>query len=229
MPFGRKKTLIDRAQEYVEQVADTVLPQIQSVLEDATEKAGPALTDAREKARPLVAEGKARAAEKAAAGATLASAGAAVAAEKAQVGRDLAAAKVNELRGVEPEPKGGKLKKLLLVGALAAIGGVLFSKLRSKDESANWQTSYNPPAPPTPSGAGSASGTVGDATIPTEKASPAATPGATGGATATSDDIGGGDPGEALSDSAEQPHPATTPDSPAEVIDVDDVPGEHRA
>ena len=40
----------------------------------------------------------------------------------------------------------------------------------------------------------------------------------------TVDDPGGGDPGEALSDSAEEPHDVTTPDDPAEVIDVDEIP-----
>ena len=34
----------------------------------------------------------------------------------------------------------------------------------------------------------------------------------------------GSDPGEAISDAAEAPHDVTTPDSPAEIIDVDDVP-----
>jgi hypothetical protein len=217
MPFGRKKTLLDRAQEYVEQVADTVIPQVQSALEDAAEKAGPAIADAREKARPLMEEGKTRAAE-------AATAGAAIAAAKAHAGREMAATKVNELRGVEPEPEGGgKLKKLLVVTGLLAIGGVIFSKLRSKDESANWQSSYTPAPPPKP--------TVGDATIPTEKASPAATPGsasASAGTGSTSDDIGGGDPGEALSDLAEEPHPATTPEAPAEVVEIDDSPRNDR-
>ena len=42
------------------------------------------------------------------------------------------------------------------------------------------------------------------------------------------EDIGGGDPGEALSDSAEQPHDVTTPDNPAEVVDVNQVPDDKR-
>ena len=37
-------------------------------------------------------------------------------------------------------------------------------------------------------------------------------------------DVGGGAPGEAISDSAEEAHDATTPDAPAEIIDIDDVP-----
>ena len=41
---------------------------------------------------------------------------------------------------------------------------------------------------------------------------------------AESDDIGGAEPGEALSDAVEEPQEATTPDDPAEIIDIDDVP-----
>ena len=37
-----------------------------------------------------------------------------------------------------------------------------------------------------------------------------------------SDDAGGSGPDEALSDAAEEPHPVTTPDDPAEVVEVDD-------
>ena len=55
---------------------------------------------------------------------------------------------------------------------------------------------------------------------PLDPSTPTATDAAQA-ADASAEDIGGGDPGEALSDSAEQPHEATTPDNPAEVIDVD--------
>ena len=156
------------------------------------------------------------------------------ASERAAEGRDLAAAKVNELRGVEPEPQGGKLKKLLLVTGLLALGGFVFSKLKAKqDAEANWQSTYVPPAPPKPAAA----------TPPPTPASPATTSAAPGGDPLTdplpekvtaddvvtvdppaTDDPGGGEPGEAISDSVEEAHEATTPDAPAEVIDIDDVP-----
>ena len=35
------------------------------------------------------------------------------------------------------------------------------------------------------------------------------------------DDEGGSSPAEAIADQAEAPHPVTTPDDPAEVVDVD--------
>ena len=60
MPFGRKKSLMDRAHDYVEQVSetvtDTVIPQLESAWEQAVDKAGPAISDARDKAQPLFEE-----------------------------------------------------------------------------------------------------------------------------------------------------------------------------
>ena len=255
MQFGRKKTLIDRAQEYVDQISETVLPQLEAAWEQAVDKAGPALSDARDKATPLLAEGRAIATEKASAGAALAaerasagahlaadkaSAGAAVAAalaaDKASAGRDLASAKVASFRP-EPEPKGGKLKKVLLFGGLLAIAGVVANKLRSsQNESANWQSSYVPTPPPAPSSpAASTAGAAGAgaATAATPVTGDPHTDPLPGDVTAddvvtvdppTTDDIGGGAPGEALSDVSEEPHEATTPDDPAEIIDIDDVP-----
>jgi hypothetical protein len=265
MPFGRKKSLMDRAHDYVEQLSDqiteTVIPQLESAWEQAVEKAGPAITDAREKATPLIAEGRALAAEKASVGAALAaekatearekaapllaearataadkaSVGAALAAERASASRDLAAAKVNELRGVEPEPQGGKLKKLLLLGGLLAVVGVVANKLRAKqDDSAHWQSTYVPPAPPaSPAPAPSAPATAAAPVTPaTTSGDPLTDPlpdeiSSDDVVTAdapSAEDIGGGAPGEAISDSVEEPSEATTPDQPAEIIDIDDVP-----
>lgn len=262
MPFGRKKSLMDRAHDYVDQLSDTVtetvLPQLEQAWEQAVEKAGPAITDARDRATPLIEEGRQRAAEAATAGAAVAAArtaearekaapllaearataadkaatAAALASERAAEGRDLAAAKVNELRGIEPEPKGGRLKKLLLLGGLLAIGGVIFSKLRGKqDADANWQSTYVPPAPPKPAPATTAPAAAAPVTV--DPLSDPLTDPLSSEVTAddvvtvdppATDDIGGGAPGEAISDAVEDPHEATTPDEPAEVIDIDDVP-----
>jgi hypothetical protein len=38
----------------------------------------------------------------------------------------------------------------------------------------------------------------------------------------TEDDEAGASPGEALADQAESPHAVTTPDDPADVVEVDD-------
>ena len=259
MPFGRKKSLMDRAHDYVEQLSETVLPPLESAWEQTVDKAGPALADARDKAAPLIAEGRALAAEKASAGAALASekaaearekaapllaearataaerasVAAALAAEKAAASRDLATAKVNELRGVEPEPKRGRLRTFLLLGGLLAIGGFIVNKLRARrDEDANWHSAYVPPAPSAPAAPAapvtpattSAAPVIGDPLtdpLPDEDASPddvvTLDPPA-------ADDIGGGEPGEAISDAVEEAHEATTPDDPAEIVDIDDAP-----
>ena len=58
MPFGRKKSLMDRAHDYVEQLSETVIPQLEQAWEQTVDKAGPALADARDKATPLIAEGR---------------------------------------------------------------------------------------------------------------------------------------------------------------------------
>ena len=119
---------------------------------------------------------------------------------------------------------------MLLLGGLLAIGGVVFSKLKAKqDESANWQSTYVPPAPPKPA-APSAPVTPATTSVdpdadplndPIEEVTAddvvTADPPAT-------DDTGGGAPGEAISDSVEEAHDATTPDEPAEIIDIEDVP-----
>ncbi|WP_426247219.1 hypothetical protein [Nocardioides sp. LHG3406-4] len=201
MRLRRKQTLMDRASEF----AESVLPQIESALESALESGKESARDAQAKAAPLIAQGRQIATEKAAEAAAVAadkaSTGASIAAEKASIGRDLAAARVATLRGQEPEPKGGKLKKFLLFGGLLALGGFLFNKLRGQTED-SWESSYTPtPAPTSPS---------------------TSTPG-THAAPGTSDDSAGGTPGEAVADAVEEPHPSTTPDDPATVIDVDDA------
>lgn len=215
MRLRRKQTLMDRASEF----AESVRPHIESALETGKESA----KEAQAKAAPLIAQGRQIAAEKgaeaAAVAADAASKGAALAAEKAQVGaayaadrasvgREVAAARVATLRGEEPEPKRGRLKKVLLLGGLLAFGGFLFNKLRGQTED-SWQSSYTPT--PAPSNPASTNGSRASA--------PAAAAG-------SSDDNAGGTPGEAVADSAEEPHEATTPDAPASIIDVDDVPAD---
>lgn len=192
MGLRKKKSLIDQASDYVEQVKphaeaayesakdfvqDTVVP----ALADAREKAGPALADAREKAAPVIA------------------AGAAKAAERATAARELADAKVAELKGEEPKKK-GKLKRFVLFAGIA--GGVAFvaKKLQGGGQSANWQSSYTPSPAPTP-----------PATPPTPAAPQAGV-----------DDAAGASPDEALSDSTETPHPVSTPEDPAEIVDLEE-------
>jgi vacuolar-type H+-ATPase subunit H len=218
MGIRKKKTFIEQATDYVDQVRphveqalETAKEQAKPLLEDARDKAVPLLhdardravpkiQDARDRARPVIADSAALAAEKAAHVAE-------VAAQKAAESRDLAAAKVSELKG-EPPKKRGRFKKVMLLGVLAAAAAFVANKLKGRQESQSWQSTYQPSPPPTP------------ATPPT----PAA-PGA--GADAETDDPAGSSPDEALSDAVESPHPATTPDNPADEVVIDEG-GSHK-
>lgn len=237
MGIRRKKTLIDQAAEF----AESILPQIESAVDSAREKAGPALADARAKAAPLLAEGKALAAEKAASG-------------RHAAGETLAAfAEHSHSEPADDEPtgkrrKGGKLKKLIVVGGLAAVAGVVAKKLLADSSGGNWQESYKPAPPPAPRA------TAADVVPPDlsaeapVEAAPYDAPAADTSAydetapeppevTATydnevvaepvaevsepSDDAAAASPGEALADATNGPHEVTTPDAPAEVIEID--------
>jgi len=218
-----KKTLMESATE----LAESVRPALESAMEtavetakDTVEKAGPILADGRkmaqEKAGPILADGKKKAKDKA--GPLLADGK-----EKAHRGRRRAAAKLVALKEAEAseklaafkaaEPKkekGSKLKKLVLLSGLAAIGSVVFKKLRGAPSTSNWQSSYTPqPAPrhtPTHSTKAEATAETPDP-VHAEPAAPA-------------DDAGAASPDEALADRAAEPHPDTTPDDPAEVVEL---------
>lgn len=84
-----------------------------------------------------------------------------------------------------------KLRNLLVLLGLAGVAAFVAKKFTGGSAD-NWQSTYTP-APPPP------------APAPTD----------------VTDDVGGAGPDEALSDTVEAPHPTSTPDSPAEVIDVE--------
>ena len=85
--------------------------------QEARDKAAPALSDAKAKAAPLVASGAAYA------GAKATDLNERAAARAGELGGK-ATGKVAELKGEKPKKKGSKLKKLVLVGGLAAVVGV---------------------------------------------------------------------------------------------------------
>ncbi len=229
MRLRKKKSLRDQASDYVvtvrpqveaavtharEVIGDFVDDTARPALNDAKVKAGPALAeareratvyaaDAREKAGPVIADARAKAAP-------VVATGVAYAAEKATHAKELADAKVAELTS-EPGKKskskksqknggaGSKVRKVLVFGTLTAVAGVVAKKvLGGGSSNDNWQSSYVPAPPPGPV----------NPTAPT-----------------TEDDAGGASPDEALSDQAEQAHPATTPDEPAEVVQIDEQRG----
>lgn len=219
MALRKKKSLLDQASDYIEQVRPQVESAVASALDaaeefyektarpalvDAREKAGPALADARDKAAPYVAEARERAtaalAEAREQAGPMVAAGAERAADVAAQAKEAADARVAQLRGEEQKKKGGKLRKLAIFAALAGAAGFVAKKLQGGGQSANWQSSYVPTPAPAPA--------------------PAPTPAA---AVPADDDAGAG-PDEALSDAADEPQPVTTPDDPAEVVDLEAAP-----
>jgi hypothetical protein len=223
MALRKKKSLLDQASDYIDQVRPQVESAVTTAIDaaeefyektarpallDAKEKAVPALVDARDKAAPYVAEARDRAAaalsdardqagpalaDAKAKAAPLAAAAATRAGEVASQAKEAADARVAQLRGEEPpKKKGGKLRKVALFAALAGAVGFVAKKLQSSGQNDNWQSSYVPtPAPATPAAAKPA------------------------------DDAGAAGVDEALSDATDEPKAPTTPDAPAEVIDLD--------
>lgn len=214
MGLRKKKSLMDQASETVEKYVEQVRPQVESavatardkagpVISDARDKAGPVIADARSKAAPVVADAKAKAApmlaDARAKAAPVIASGAAAAADKVAAGANLAAEKAQEAadkvaEAAQPKKKkGGKLRKLLLFTGLAAALAFVAKKLQDRNQNDTWQSSYTP------------------------------TPAAPVAGTGEGDDTGGSSPDEALADQAEAPHPVTTPEEPAEVVDVDET------
>lgn len=216
MATPREKSFISQAAE----LAESVLPTIESAVTAAKEVAIPLLNDAREAAAPLLADGKALAAEKAAATKGLAAATAAKAAAA--------------IEDVDPDEarKGrfGWLKKLLLIGGLAAVGAVVFRKLRSDSTSDNWQSSYVPTPAPAPAPVAAEEQEVEPEPEPDDEPTdesaadepePAADASEEPEQPEAADDASGASPDEAASDALEEPHPVTTPDEPAEVVEIE--------
>jgi hypothetical protein len=203
MRIRRKKSLIEQAADYVEAAVEKAGPILAdakdragAAIADAREQAGPTLVDARDKATPLIAQSAALAAEKASQAADLASA-------KAAEGRDLASAKAAELTG-KPKKK-HRLRKLLVFTGLAALLGFVYKKAQASSDSENWQSSYTP----TPPARAASETPIFDAAQAASDDEPVA------------NDEGGAGPDEALADSVEEEHPVTTPDEPAEVVELE--------
>lgn len=181
----------------LDQATDTVsqyVDQVKPQLETA-------VATAKDKAGPALADAKAKAgpalADAKAKATPVIATGVALAAEKVAVAAEKAAeaadATAAKAEAAAAPKKKHRLRKLVLITGVAAGAAYVASKLRGgSSESQNWQSSYTPtPAPPAPR-------------------SPV-----------TPDDEGGASPAEALADQAETAHPVTTPDDPADVVDVD--------
>ena len=242
----KKKSLLDRAVDSASDAVDAARPVIESAVtqvrdlsKDAADQAKVIAKDTSTKAGPLLADTKVLASEIAEAtrevaipkAKTAAAAGVAGAATLAASGKDLAAAKVAEVKGEPEQKKGSKVRKLLIFGALAAAAGFAYNKLRGSGQADNWQSSYTPPASAGTSSttsATSATSAAGGAHLapgvgpdePIAGDDPMARLAAERGV--AGDDPGGASPDEAIADAVEEPHAVTTPDDPADVVEVEE-------
>lgn len=241
MALRKKKSLVDQALDQASGYVDAVKPVVESAysqakdfvqdtaipaLQDAGEKVGPALVDAKDKAVPVLVDAKDKAvpvladardkatpvlADARAKAAPVIATGAAIAGERASAARELAEAKVAELRGEQPK-KTHRIRNLLVLGAVAGGVVVVARKLQGGGKNDNWQSSYTPKPAPASSGSGTGGAPGTPASTPAAPVTPATT---------SIEDPGGAAPGEAIADATEAPHPVSTPDEPAEVVDVD--------
>ena len=224
---SRKEKFVEQAQDLAHDLTEAIAPHVERArdeiaprLAEARDQVAPRIAEARDQVAPRLAEARDQVAPHVenARGRLVndvvpfvqqavsdARDQAAPVAEEAKRRGVLAAA---ALKGEPVKRTGGKKKKFLVFAGLAGLGALAVKKLRG-GESANWQTSYSPspapaapPAPPSPSAPMAGSHT---ADVPVDSAA---------------GDPGGASPGEALADAAEEPHPVTTPDSPAEDVDV---------
>jgi hypothetical protein len=240
---SRKDKFVEQAQDLAHDLSEAIAPHV----ERARDELGPRIADARDQVAPRIAEAREQVAPRLAEARDQVAPRIAEARE--QVAPHVETARDRLVNGVVPfvqqavsdardqagpvaeeakrrgvlaaaalkgEPvvkRKGRKRKILLFTGLLALGAIAVQKLRG-GESANWQTSYSPsPAPSTP---------------PPAPPSPAAPASGTHAATVPTDSNGSGEavgatPGESLSDAAEEPHPVTTPDAPAEDVDVAEV------
>ena len=227
---SRKEKFVEQAQDLAHDLTEAIAPHVERAREEiaprlaeAREQVGPRLAEARSQVGPLLAEARDQVAPhvESARGRLVndvvpyvqqavsdAREQAAPVAEEAKRRGVLAAA---ALKG-EPVKRKGSKRKFFLFAGLAGLGALAVKKLRG-GESPNWQTSYSPSPSPaaTPAPRSTSAPTTGSHTakVPVDSGA--------------GDDQGGASPGEALADSAEEPHPVTTPDSPAEDVDVANV------
>jgi hypothetical protein len=202
MGLRKKKSLLDQATDTVSQYAEQAKPHLESAVATAKEKAGPALATAKEKAGPALADAKAKAApviaDARAKAAPVVASGAAIAAEKIAAGATVAAEKASEAAQlaaakVEEVANPPKKKGGKLKKLLLFTGlAAAIAFVAKKMQGRGESESWQSSYTPTPA------------------------------PRAAEDDSGGASPDEALADSAEAPHPVTTPDDPAEVVDVDE-------
>ena len=192
----------DRAVPVLADARDRAVP----VLVDARDKAAPYVSDARDKAAPYVSDARDRFNDAVlpvltAALASVEDATEDVRGETKKRGKAVAAALKGEVEAPEKKHRG---RTLLVLLGLSGLGYAAYKKFGAKQPTTSWQSSYTPPPAPAPTPAG---GPVAGGGVGAHRAEGA-------------DDVAASDPGEAVSDAADVPHDATTPDNPVEDVDV---------
>jgi hypothetical protein len=207
MARRKKQSLLDQAADYIDQVRPQVESAVASALDaaedfyektarpalaDARDKAGPALADAREKAAPYVAEARERASAAFADAREQAGPLVAAGAERASE----VAAQAKEAADARVAQLRGEEKKkgsrLKKFAIFAALAGAA-GFIAKKLQGGGQSANWQSSYVPTPAPAPSSA----------------------------TDDAGAAGPDEAISDAADEPQPVTTPDEPAEVIDLE--------
>jgi vacuolar-type H+-ATPase subunit H len=197
----KSKNLLDHANDLATDIADKIGPQLESAVETAREKAGPVIADARDKAGPAVHDARDKITSDVLPVITAALAAASEATEDVRgETKKRSKAAVAALRGdIEaPVKKKHRFRTFLIVLGLGGAAAFVAKKLSDRPSSTTWESTPAPtpaPAPAAPAGAHRAEG-------------------------AGANDQGGASPDVAAADAASQPHEATTPDNPAETIDV---------
>lgn len=214
MPKTKTKKIRDHATDLADRIGPTVesaREKAAPLLSDARDKAAPLLADARDKAAPLVADARDKAGPALSEArdrltnevlpvitAAIAAAGEATEEVRGETKKRSKAA-VAALKGeVEaPKKKKHRVRKALLLLGLGGIAAAVAKKLSDRPATTAWQSSYTP-TPTAPAG-GAAGAHRADA---------------------EANDQGGASPDVAAADAASTPHEATTPENPAETIDV---------
>ena len=196
----KSKNFLDHANDKASVLADKIAPQVETAVGTAREKAGPLLTEAREKAAPAVHDAREKFTSDVLPVITAAIAAAGEATEDVRgESKKRGKAAVAALKGEVEAPKKKKkhrFRKFLLVLGLGGVVAFVAKKLSDRPSTTTWESTPTPaPAPAAPAGAHKAETTEGN-------------------------DQGGASPDVAAADAAAEPHAATTPDNPAETIDV---------
>ena len=198
----KSKTLLDHANDLETDLVDRIGPQVEHAVETAKDKAGPVIAEAREKAAPAVHDARDRINTEVipAIAAAIAAANEATEEVRGEAGKRSKAA-VAALKGEVEAPtkkKTHRLRNFLVVLGLGGLVAFVAKKLSDRPSSTTWESNYTPaPAPTTPTSAAGAHRAEDEG-----------------------NDQGGSSPDVAMADAAAEPHEATTPDNPAETIDV---------